>query len=359
MTSSDSPLLSVIVPVYNTAAFLPRCMDSILRQTYRNLEIICVNDGSSDGSAVILDEYAAKDSRVKVIHQENAGVSVARNRGLDAATGEFVTFVDADDWLEPDSYEKAVPCMEDDVDVVHFGTNLDSWGETEEAGNLTQWFSRQASEGNQLMPVSYGVMNSNICNKLYRKRLIEQYEIRFPENVAYAEDLAFFHCYASVARRVFTLKAKLYHYVFRDGSAIDTILRNPRQGIDHLLAAEHVADFVATHQDAILPDRIWYGFFFHMYTQAKRFSSATDMSVLMEVAWRVARKMGALQWKNSWIIQDLYQYRYSNGFFYRFVQNREIYGLGRFVFISVTYQKDTKIYRIFGRRVCEKSIDAF
>lgn len=92
-----SALLSVVVPVYNAAAFLPRCLDSLIQQTYSNLEIICVNDGSTDGSAVILDAYAAKDSRIKVIHQENAGVSAARNRGLDAATGEIIGFCDADD----------------------------------------------------------------------------------------------------------------------------------------------------------------------------------------------------------------------------------------------------------------------
>ena len=101
----NRPVISIIVPVYNVAPFLSRCLDSLVGQTYENLEIICVDDGSTDGSAAILDACAAKDSRIKVIHQENAGVSVARNRGLDAATGEFVTFVDADDWLEPDADE--------------------------------------------------------------------------------------------------------------------------------------------------------------------------------------------------------------------------------------------------------------
>lgn len=94
------------MPVYNVARFLPRCLGSLIGQTYKELEIICVNDGSCDGSAAILDQYAAKDARIKVIHQENSGVSAARNRGIEAATGELITFVDADDWLEPDAYEK-------------------------------------------------------------------------------------------------------------------------------------------------------------------------------------------------------------------------------------------------------------
>ena len=97
--------ISVIVPVYNVEQYLPQCLDSIINQTYKNLEIICVDDGSPDNSGKILDEYAKKDKRIKVIHQENQGVSVARNTGLDNATGKYIGFVDPDDWIEADYYE--------------------------------------------------------------------------------------------------------------------------------------------------------------------------------------------------------------------------------------------------------------
>lgn len=93
----QEPLLTIIVPVYNVAAYLPRCLDSLVEQTYRNLEVICVNDGSTDASAAILDEYAARDSRIRVIHQQNAGVSAARNNGLAVAKGQIIGFCDADD----------------------------------------------------------------------------------------------------------------------------------------------------------------------------------------------------------------------------------------------------------------------
>ena len=122
---TETLLVSVIVPVYNTAPWLRKCLDSIINQTYRNLEIICVNDGSTDDSASILDEYAAKDARIKVIHQANAGVSVARNKGLDIAVGEYVSFVDSDDWLEPETYERALNRMSDDVDMVWYGTAVE------------------------------------------------------------------------------------------------------------------------------------------------------------------------------------------------------------------------------------------
>ena len=97
-------LVSVIVAVYNIEEYLPRCVDSILAQTYRNLEIILVDDGSKDQSGSICDSYAEKDRRIKVIHKKNGGLSDARNAGMDAATGEYIGFVDGDDWIEPDMY---------------------------------------------------------------------------------------------------------------------------------------------------------------------------------------------------------------------------------------------------------------
>ncbi len=101
-------LISVIVPVYNTEPFLPRCLDSIIGQTYRNLQIILVDDGSRDRCGKICDEYARKDERVEVIHQQNSGVVTARNAGLSLAKGDYLAFVDSDDWIEPDMYEKLI-----------------------------------------------------------------------------------------------------------------------------------------------------------------------------------------------------------------------------------------------------------
>lgn len=104
--------ISVICPVYNTCNYLEKCIDSVLNQTYKNLELICIDDGSSDGSEKIVDAYAAKDPRVTVVHQKNAGESAARNAGLRLATGDYWTFIDCDDWLELDMYEKLVEAIE-------------------------------------------------------------------------------------------------------------------------------------------------------------------------------------------------------------------------------------------------------
>ena len=97
--------ISVIVPVYNTKKELPRCIESICKQTYKDLEIICIDDGSSDGSGQILEEFQAKDNRIQVIHKENGGESSARNTGLKMSAGEYIAFCDCDDWIDPDMYE--------------------------------------------------------------------------------------------------------------------------------------------------------------------------------------------------------------------------------------------------------------
>jgi len=105
-------LISVVVPVYNMEKYIEQCVDSLLNQTYTNLEIILVDDGSKDSSGSMCDDYALKDSRIKVIHQKNAGLSAARNSGMDIATGDYIGFVDSDDWIEPDTYEILVKEIE-------------------------------------------------------------------------------------------------------------------------------------------------------------------------------------------------------------------------------------------------------
>ena len=119
---ADVPQVSIIVPVYNVEAYLRRSLNSILAQTIPNWECICVDDGSPDGCGAILDEYAARDARFVVIHKENGGTSTARNAGLDAARGEYISFVDPDDWIEPNTYELALSAArETDADLVQWG----------------------------------------------------------------------------------------------------------------------------------------------------------------------------------------------------------------------------------------------
>ena len=113
-------MINIIVPVYNTATYLPQCLDSLVNQTYRDIEIICVNDGSTDNSPDILKAYAERDSRILVIHQENLGLSDARNKGLESARGEWVMFVDSDDWIGTDCCKTLLSHTDKQTDVCLF-----------------------------------------------------------------------------------------------------------------------------------------------------------------------------------------------------------------------------------------------
>ena len=139
----NEPLVSVIVPVYKVGKYLDKCVESIVGQTYKNLEIILVDDGSPDNCPAMCDKRAERDSRIKVIHKQNGGVSSARNVGIDAAQGEFIGFVDSDDWLEPDMYDCIVKnALEYNADISRCGYFVD-WsdhtsyvGSTEKKINL-------------------------------------------------------------------------------------------------------------------------------------------------------------------------------------------------------------------------------
>ena len=180
--------ISVIVPVYNCAPYVERCIRSILEQTYSNLEVICIDDGSTDDSGKILDVLACEDARIRVIHQKNAGASAARNAGIDIATGELITFVDSDDAIEPDMYETLIPHFADEnVDIVHCGykrIRLDgSVKDVNGTGKLVRQSKYEATECLLLGRLFVG----SLCNKVYRMRVFES--TRMDSALAINEDV--------------------------------------------------------------------------------------------------------------------------------------------------------------------------
>lgn len=165
-------LISIIVPVYNVAAYLPQCLDSILHQDYEKLEVILIDDGSKDDSGRICDDYAAKDSRVKVIHQKNAGAAAAKNTGLRAATGEYLSFVDSDDWLEPNVYGYMVELLRSErADAVQFAFR-DVW--RSRAEDRIIYPGRTAVDSDEYLrrfTVDYSC--ALLWNKLYRREIYD------------------------------------------------------------------------------------------------------------------------------------------------------------------------------------------
>lgn len=217
------PLVSVIVPVYNVEKYLHQCVDSIINQTYRNLEIILVDDGSPDNCGAICDEYALKDRRILVIHQENQGLSAARNAGLDIAQGEYIYFLDSDDYIEPCLIEKAISAMNRDTDMVYFGS-YKQYTDTHMQECIPEiGLYELSSEIERCRFIAVQILHNRIgwevWKRIFRRVVIEKYHLRFEDNKRiFAEDLYFFLCYCAHARKIVGLSDCLHHYRIREES---------------------------------------------------------------------------------------------------------------------------------------------
>lgn len=201
------PLVSVIVPVYNTEKYLSRCIDSIIRQTYSDLEVLLINDGSSDKSGTICREYADIDNRIKVINQSNQGVSKARNRGLEVASGEFVCFVDSDDWIDDTHIEGLVVSIAGN-DCICEGYIRGNTQSILEAKRVDLF----KIDGNELAVFFVNGYVHPCWNKLFKKSIIEDNNIRFPTDISISEDSLFCLKYLSCSRMLALSERATYHY---------------------------------------------------------------------------------------------------------------------------------------------------
>lgn len=211
------PLISIIVPVYKVEAYLNRCVDSLLAQTYDKLEIILVDDGSPDRCGEICDEYAEKDHRIRVIHKENGGLSDARNAGIEAARGEYLGFCDSDDWMEPDAYDTMLEfALREEVKLVCAG-RYDVSGRTGERRLGLCPPETQVVSGEETVRriFLWEHMDSAAVDKIYHRSLFR--EIRYPLGMV-TEDVPTTYRIALLAKRVGMLSKPIYNYYHRQGS---------------------------------------------------------------------------------------------------------------------------------------------
>ena len=228
-----SKLVSIIVPVYKVEQYLKRCMDSILNQTYKNIEVILVNDGSPDNCPVLCDEYATIDSRVRVIHKENGGLSSARNVALDSVKGDYIFFVDSDDWLALDTLEVLNEYLEKDYDMISFQRTYLTEEKVVEKGEKNP----KDMDVSQYIDASFlGRYDFFVTTKIFKAEVFNN--VRFLEGRNY-EDLEIMHRLFLNMKKVVGLDYFLYYYwKGNEGAITNTItMKNIK---DHYLSANEI-----------------------------------------------------------------------------------------------------------------------
>lgn len=225
-------IVSIIIPVYNAEKYLSKCIKSVLKQTYKMFELILVDDGASDSSGEICDKFAKEDSRIKVVHTENGGVSRARNIGIKQISGEYVLFVDSDDYLEERMLEELVKAMKDgemDLSICGFiNENLNSTKEIlpdEKAGS----YSVEEIAAN-ILEAPHSYIYGVLWNKLFKAGVIKEQKLKFVDHIAFGEDFIFNLSYISKIEKIEIVSLGLYHYIRYNNNSL--MYKMAKQQID-------------------------------------------------------------------------------------------------------------------------------
>lgn len=230
MEENRKPLLSVIVPIYNVDLYLEKCLDSIRRQTYTDLQIILVDDGSTDTSPEICDKYRCMDNRIEVIHKKNGGIVSARKAGISVATGKYATYVDSDDWIDNNMYEELIAQIEEnEADIVTSGLYREYKNScTQEGDNVSAGSYEWGKMQREIFPVLmytgtfYGAgINIHFYNKVFKKELLLKNQMQINDKVRIGDDAALvYSCFMDAKKVVITHKC-YYHYCMRTASSMD------------------------------------------------------------------------------------------------------------------------------------------
>ncbi len=338
-----SEKISVIIPVYNTEKYLEKSIRSIMNQTYKDLDIICINDGSSDSSPAILEKLAAEDERIRIINQENAGQGAARNAGLDVADSEWVTFPDSDDMLVPDAYETAAKAFVENPDMIHFTIKVVEEDGSEASARDRKYYSVLDDGMFRITDDYICLSDSSVSNKLFRRSVIARCGIRF-EHIRY-EDFQFSREYMAVAKSVFRISRELYIYQRRAGSTMDETFKGSRHSIDHLKAFDAIAAFLEHNLPAqraySLERRLFVSCYFLSVTYSTR-----------DALPKVIRMADAIYHNRVALVEGIVRkYRYGTLSFYEKKPFRHLSEVLQFLF-SIRHEyhdyRSYKVVRLFG-----------
>lgn len=248
-------MISIIIPIYNVERYLSQCLESVINQTYKELEIICINDGSPDNSLKILEKFQKKDNRIKLITQKNQGLAGARNTGINNATGEFIFFLDSDDWLPLNAIELLYNKQKnEDADIVIGGRNTITlkkenkfFPKSYEKNLKFKEYIMRSFKDKSFRAVAWG--------KLYKKDIIKKYRLYFPKGLLY-EDLLFLMRYLYYSKKITVLSECVYNYRYdRKDSIINTI---NTKDMDCLKTVEELETFFRKEGLEELPNQDYY-----------------------------------------------------------------------------------------------------
>lgn len=280
---SEKPLISIIIPIYNVEKYLGKCIESIVNQAYQNIEIILIDDGSTDSCPLLCDSWVKLDARVKVIHKSNGGLSDARNAGMHIAHGDYVAFIDSDDWIETDAFEKMLNRMlEDNSDVVSCGVK---WVSDDD--DVLYEVSVEADEVIDTHAAMSEIiadrkLKQHVWNKLYKRDLIE--DIPF-EKGKYHEDIFWSYQVFGRAKKVSLMKESFYHYVQRSNSIMGESYSTKR--LDALDAMLQRCEFVKSNFPDLFNEALYSYIGSCMYHLQCALSSQQDNVVICNITDRI------------------------------------------------------------------------
>ena len=247
MKNIEKQRVSIIIPVYNTKPYLEHCLQSVLQQTYKNIEILLIDDGSTDGTAELCDRFAECYTNIYVVHMENRGVSIARNTGLDIASGEFILFIDSDDTIS-NNYVESFVNSSNGVDII-IGSIEDIYINSD--GNIYKYKVRKhkAPKQGKLFEEYYNLIDwiRGPVAKLYRKRIIDEYNLRFDESLSVAEDQVFNFSYYRYIQAYRIQEQSVYKYYHYDINTSLSTLLTEKAFLDDIFKLNLEYNFLRDH----------------------------------------------------------------------------------------------------------------
>lgn len=228
-------MISIIIPVYNVSQYLNECIQSVINQSYQNFECILIDDGSSDGSETICDQWTQHDNRIRVIHQPNQGVSKARNKGIAEAQGEYIAFIDSDDWIDSNYLNTLLrPIEESNVDLVVCGLQQHYSNETfKNYSYKTGIIHIERQDTKAFTDINKKFLLFGPVIKLYKRTIIQTHNIHFPPEYTYGEDLLFNYNYLEYVKAIYIIDQCLYHYRIIGNGTLSSIKRINQFEIDY------------------------------------------------------------------------------------------------------------------------------